>query len=119
MRPRSERRYDAPRTPFERVCDSPHAIPAAVAQLTALRARLDPFALAQAIDRKLERIYALAHHPARASAPLSTTVGPVPPAAPVVPRPSARRRCTLFGTTFKKAAVARKAQLRPHHPVTP
>src|SRR3990172_10551868 len=82
--PRVRRRYDAPRTPFERVVDSPQAEPAAVAQLTALRARLDPFALAQTIERKLEQIYALAHHPA--------TAAPLPPpalVAPVVPRPRA------------------------------
>ena len=103
---RVRRRYDAPRTPFERVVDSPQAEPAAVAQLTALRARLDPFALAQTIERKLEQIYALAHHPA--------TAAPLPPpalVAPVVPRPRARLRPLLFG----KAA---RAPLRRHHLVT-
>lgn len=56
---RLRRRYDPPRTPFERVAESPQADPHAVAQLRALRARLDPFALTQTIDQKLERLYAL------------------------------------------------------------
>lgn len=45
-----------------RVRACPEADPRKVAQLTALRDRLDPFRLAQAIDEELERLYALAHH---------------------------------------------------------
>lgn len=45
-----------------RVRACPEADPRKVAQLTALRDRLDPFRLAQAIDEQLERLYALAHH---------------------------------------------------------
>jgi hypothetical protein len=121
---RLRRRYDAARTPFERVCESPQAIPAAVAHLTALRARLDPFALAQAIDDKLERIYTLARHPVRGTTPTSPPVASTSPPgsavdpAPMVRRPPAPPRCKVFGTTFNKAAVARKAQRRPYHPVT-
>jgi len=110
---RVRRRYDAPRTPFERVVDSPQADPAAVAQLTAVRARLDPFALAQTIERKLEQIYALAHHPARPAAP-SLSAAPLPPpaaVAPVVPRPRARLRPLRFGK-------ATRAPLPRHHLVT-
>lgn len=59
---RVRRLYDRPQTPFERVQACPEADPRKVAQLTALRDRLDPFRLAQAIDEELERLYALAHH---------------------------------------------------------
>jgi len=108
---RVRRRYDVPRTPFERVRACPQADPAAVAHLTAQRARLDPFALAQAIDRKLERIYALAHHPQRPSAPISAPAPAAPSAAPVVPNHPWRRR-GFFGK------AARAAHFSPPPPVT-
>ena len=57
---RLRRRYGPPRTPIERVQACPQADRAKVAALVALRDRLDPFALAARIDRKLERVYALA-----------------------------------------------------------
>src|SRR5206468_1025728 len=53
---RLRRQYDAPRTPLERVQAAPEADARTVAPLIALRDRLDPFALAQAIDRKIERL---------------------------------------------------------------
>ncbi len=59
---RLRRVYDRPQTPFERVLACPEADPGQVAQLQALREQLDPFALAQAIDEKLTRLYALARH---------------------------------------------------------
>ena len=55
------RRYDRARTPLERVIERPEANPKAVAQLKALRASLDPFALAEAVDKKLEHIYTLSN----------------------------------------------------------
>ncbi len=57
---RLRRVYARPQTPLERVRACPAADTAKVAQLTALRDRLDPFALAQRIDAQLERLYALA-----------------------------------------------------------
>jgi hypothetical protein len=56
---RVRRHYDSPQTPLERVRACPDADPRRVAELVAFRARLDPFALAQTIDRKLEAIFAL------------------------------------------------------------
>ena len=56
------RRYDAPQTPFERLQRCPNADARAIAELEALRRRLDPFVLSQSIDRQLKRIYALASH---------------------------------------------------------
>jgi hypothetical protein len=58
---RLRRVYDRPQTPFERVQACPEADPARVAQLQALRDQLDPFALAEAIEQQLARLYALAH----------------------------------------------------------
>jgi transposase InsO family protein len=59
---RIRRVYDRPQTPFERVCACPGADPAKVAHLAALRAQQDPFSLATAIEEKLDRLSALAHH---------------------------------------------------------
>jgi hypothetical protein len=69
---RQRRRYDAPRTPLERVQACPTADRPDVAQLVALRDRLDPFALAATIDHKLDRLLRLATSP-RAQAPPATS----------------------------------------------
>ena len=57
---RVRRRYGAPQTPLDRVRACRQADRGKVAARVALRERLDPFALAARIDRKLERVYALA-----------------------------------------------------------
>ena len=57
---RVRRRYDAPRTPLDRVLACSEIRPEVTAQLQRLRDRLDPFALAHTIEHQLERIYALA-----------------------------------------------------------
>jgi hypothetical protein len=57
---RLRRRYGPPSTPLDRVRACVQADRAKVAALVALRDHLDPFALAARIDRKLERVYALA-----------------------------------------------------------
>jgi hypothetical protein len=68
---RLRRVYDRPQPPLERVLACPEADPVKTAQLQALRERLDPFALSQAIDQKLEQLYALApqRRPPQATAP--------------------------------------------------
>jgi hypothetical protein len=53
--------YDGPKTPFERVVASKQGDTAQLTILKELRRSLDPFQLAKAIDRKLERIYHLAN----------------------------------------------------------
>ena len=58
------RRYDTPKTPFQRVLDSGHGDPAKLAALRQLRDSLNPFTLSRIIDQKLERIWAM-----RSSAP--------------------------------------------------
>ena len=83
---RLRRRYDAPRTPLERVLACADIDHAKAAALVALRDRLDPFALAAAIDRQLD-IFALANHrqsPGRAAADAPA------PASPARPRPHPR-----------------------------
>jgi hypothetical protein len=66
---RLRRRYDAPRTPLERLQACPAADPTVVAHWRARRDQLDPFALSQAIDRKIERLVALATVPRPRLAP--------------------------------------------------
>jgi len=53
--------YDGPRTPFERVRMCGAADGEQVVRLEELRKSLDPFQLARAIERKLDRIYCLAN----------------------------------------------------------
>jgi len=83
---RLRRRYDAPRTPLDRVQACPEVDPAAVASWVALRDQLDPFALSRAIDRKIERLVALATVP-------RTHPTPSPPGSPAsAPEERAVRR---------------------------
>ncbi len=53
--------YDAPQTPFERVQASAPGDATQLSLLKELQRSLDPFQLAKAIDRKLQRIYGLAN----------------------------------------------------------
>ena len=78
---RIRRVYDRPQTPFERVQACPEADPAKVAQLAALRAQLDPFVLAEAIDQQLSRVYALAHQRAALRQPAHREPSALPPAS--------------------------------------
>ncbi|MBI3281993.1 MAG: integrase [Acidobacteria bacterium] len=57
---RLTRVYDAAQTPLDRVATCPEANPVKVVALKRLRARLDPFVLAQRIDEQLARIFRLA-----------------------------------------------------------
>jgi hypothetical protein len=57
---RIRRRYDAARTPLERVQACAEADPAALAQLKQLRDTLDPFELSRAVESKLSGIQAMA-----------------------------------------------------------
>ena len=65
------RRYDAPRTAFQRVLECPQAIPARVQELRHIKETTDPFALAERVDGKLAALYALASkaRPGLTSAP--------------------------------------------------
>jgi hypothetical protein len=57
---RVKRVYDSPQTPLDRLRACPGIDQAAVAKLLRLRAATDPFALAHTIEKKLDRIAALA-----------------------------------------------------------
>jgi hypothetical protein len=88
---RVRRVYDRPQTPFERVRACPEADPQQVAQLQALRTQLDPFALAEAIDQKLTRLYGLARHRSRHQPQ------PTPPALTAVERQAVQAVSESFG----------------------
>jgi hypothetical protein len=107
---RVRRRYDTPRTPLERVAACPDANADAVAQLTRLRDRLDPFALAETIDRKLEGIYALAAPRHRAQSPLPAISAGGSPVSVPPPLVTPRRRGKFPPLHFGK---------RARHPHTP
>lgn len=67
-----KRRYDPPRTALDRLLDCPQADPLKIEKLKNLRQSIDPFALAQSIEQKLERIYLMA----------SPRISPNPPPPP-------------------------------------
>ncbi len=81
---RIQRVYDRPQTPFERVQACPEVDRGRVAVLRRLQAQLDPFALAEAIDRQLDHLAVLAQPRGR----------PLPPAPdrPVPSRPASHRQ---------------------------
>lgn len=60
------RRYDTPRTPFERVLDCQQADPKKVAALDHTLKTTDPFELSGRIDQQLEHLYQLANRADRA-----------------------------------------------------
>jgi len=53
------REYDEPQTPLDRVIASGAGKPEEVARLKALREKLDPFSLSEAIEKKLARIWSM------------------------------------------------------------
>jgi hypothetical protein len=67
---RIRRRYDAPRTPFERVEACADVDGEQVRALQELRAQLDPIALAAHIDEQLSQVYRLANQRVSPAAPV-------------------------------------------------
>jgi hypothetical protein len=59
---RKNRLYSRPLTPLDRLLASEHIDQSQKEELIALRKRLDPFELAETVNRKLERIWDLAHY---------------------------------------------------------
>jgi len=79
---RLKRVYDAAQTPLDRVAACPDANRLKVAALRQLRARLDPFVLAQRIDERLAHIFRLATRTRRVRVSTSAQVihpSPRPP----------------------------------------
>ena len=64
---RHVRKYDAPKTPLDRLIANGKGNAERVAQYVELRNQLDPFDLSAKIDEKLARIYALATFPSRSA----------------------------------------------------
>ena len=94
---RLKRVYDRPQTPLDRLLASEAGDPAVLATLQQLRDRLDPFALAAAIDHKLTRIYRLANRRqsprhAAAAAPTPGRGSLLESEAPQPPRPRFQMR---------------------------
>lgn len=56
------RRYDTPKTPFERLQACRAVRPDVMGQLKSLRDRLDPFELSRSVNKQLDLIYAYANH---------------------------------------------------------
>lgn len=54
--------YDTPQTPLERLLATKAQNPAKTAALKSLRETLNPFDLANAIEKKLDRVWKLVHH---------------------------------------------------------
>jgi len=53
------KRYDNPKTPYQRVMDSPDISPSAKQKLSTLFERLNPFQLRKAMEEKLKKIFLL------------------------------------------------------------
>jgi hypothetical protein len=59
---RKKRIYDEPQTPLDRLLGCGDLAKHRADQLKALRQRLDPFSLSERVNKKLERIWDLAHY---------------------------------------------------------
>jgi len=105
------RRYDTPRTPFERVRACPDADSQKVAALAHLLATTDPFVLSQRIDQHLEQLWALATRAPR-------TPREVAPRSPQ-PRASTPWRGWTFSPRAPRpsSASARPTVKKPAHTV--
>ena len=65
IKSRTVKIHDAPKTPLQRVLDSPHVTPQRKHELTKQAQQLNPFLLQQCIDKKIRRILARASHSMR------------------------------------------------------
>ncbi len=104
---RLTRRYDAPQTPLDRLAASPGADPTTIAALQQLRRRLDPFTLAEVIDRKLAKIHRLTnlrHSPGTVRPPAQ------PDATSASKTPHRWQNHNLF---FQRPPANRTAEQRP------
>jgi hypothetical protein len=101
---RLQRRYDAPRTPFERVDACAEVDSERVRALGELRARLDPFALAQRVDRRLAAVYRLANQRVSPAAPSKN------------PRVDAARPVDAQNASTRSLETTERFPQRPHAP---
>lgn len=98
---RVRRYYDAPQTPLDRVQACAEADQEAVHRLVTLRDRLDPFAVGEALDAKLEQLVGLA-------TPARRVAGPAPAVS------VARARSVPVQTPWRQFVHGRRAPVRVH-----
>ncbi len=106
---RLTRRYDAPQTPLDRLAASQGADLATVTALRQLRQRLDPFALAETVDRKLAKIHRLAN--LRQSPKPDTATPPAPRDS--IATGKALHRWRSHNLFFQRSPASRTAERRP------
>ena len=102
---RLRRQYDAPRTPLDRLQACPAIDKATVATWVVRRDQLDPFALSQAIDRKIERLLTLATTPRTRPVPPTASASGGPPPRVVRRRPPPPRHLKTpftFGNRLRR-----------------
>jgi hypothetical protein len=93
------RRYDASRTPLQRVLECPQADPIKIKELLRILQATDPFALAQSVERRREELHQLAAKP-----------GDLPRKSPSPESPS---RNFSFSTKLKRReTIHRKCNVR-------
>ena len=87
------RRYDVPRTAFQRVLECAQAIPEKAQELRHIKESTDPFVLAERVDRKLAALFALA---SKLQPGLKTAPDPDHPWRRFVFSSKLKRRKTIF-----------------------
>ena len=87
------RRYDVPRTAFQRVLECPQADPRKIQALRRIKESTDPFVLAERIDKKLRALFALASKP---PSPLKSAPDPDHPWRRFSFSRKLKRRKTIF-----------------------
>jgi len=98
---RLKRIYDRPQTPLDRLCAAGALDARSKAAWLQLRERLDPFTLAQTIDRKLADIHRLANRQHSPRPTLQST----PPKAPILA--PVRRGWQQHASLFRRPTTPR------------
>ncbi len=93
------RRYDKPRTAFDRLKNGPEALPERMRELEILRQSTDPFALAKNIERKIEKLQTLA----------TRSIGKIKTPTPVAP---SRRNWTFSKKLKRRKTIFKKCNTR-------
>jgi len=111
---RVRRRYDAPQTPLDRLLTRGTGDAARLAALVRRRAQLDPFALAQRIDRQLAQLSRLANRRTRPA----SGVRPAPARAVTTPAPCPGSRGGAAASSRPRRLTGRQVKTTSAGPVT-